>query len=213
MKKRIVHSLAEPIGSLWRDLQEKYTKQGNFSVASPLSSTPLPIYDWIIGNAHSFKNWDKVKFVLMDEMLDGTKDSFNYVPLNDAASYEGFARKHLLEPLEEKVAVKVQIIKPELVFFTKSFETPIDLLILALGVKGNYANVMPETSEEHGWHIAHLIQEFRKSHTQHGSSYSGANFRDYGMSLGPQQVLQAKHVAVIISGERKRDVTKQLLSY
>jgi len=211
MRQRVVSSLAEPVGSLWRDLQDIYTKKGNFHVASPLSSTPLPIYNWIIKNAYSFKNWEKVKFVLMDEMLEGAKNSFTYVPLDDAASYEGFARKHLLEPLEEEVTVRVPVIKPELVSL-QSFETPIDLLILALGVKGNYANVMPGTSEKTGWHIAHLLPEYREVHTQEGT-YKGANFGQYGMSLGPQQVLQAKHVVVVISGKRKRALTNQLLSY
>src|SRR5258708_5630217 len=73
---------------------------------------------------------------------------------------------------------------------------------------------MPSTLEEVGWHIAHLLSEFQKSHTEKGSnSYEGANFREYGMSLGPQQVLQAKNIIVIISGEKKRELTKQLLSY
>lgn len=213
MRQRVVPSLAGPVGSLWRDLQEMYTKQGNFSVASPLSSTPLPVYDWIIENAHSFKNWEKMKFVLMDEMVEGHKELFTYVPLNDLASYEGFARKYLLKPLKEKVGVDEHVIKPDLASM-QSFETPIDLLILALGVKGNYANVMPGTSETTGWHVAQLIREFHKFHTQQGSaSYEGANFREFGMSLGPQQVLQAKNIAVIIGGKQKRDVTKQLLSY
>lgn len=144
MKKSIVPSLAEPIGKIWKDLQAKYTKDGLFFISSPLSSTPLPVYEWII----------------------------------------------------------------------EQFDTRINLLMLAIGAKGNYANVMPGTSEETGWHIAHLITEFRQAHTQAGSqSYEGAHFREYGMSLSPQQVINAEKVAVIISGEKKRELTKELLSY
>jgi len=213
MKQKVVSSLAESVGTLWRELQKQYTQQGNFFVASPLSSTPLPIYDWIIKNAHTFTNWEKTKFVLMDEMLEGEKHLFSYVPITDPASYEGFALKHFLNPLSEKVSVNKEVIKPEITTI-QSFKTPLDLLILALGMKGNYANVMPGMSEQTGWHISHLIPEFRQSHTQEGSSsYEGANFREYGMSLGPQQVLNAKHVIVIISGEKKRELGKKLLSY
>ena len=212
MKEKIVPSLAEPVGNLWKDLQSKHTKDGNFLVASPLSSTPLPIYEWVINHAKEFENWDKVRFVLMDEMLEGEKPPFTYVPTSDPASYEGFARKHLLEPLEQKIDIQIPIIKPE-VLDVENFSTEIDLLILAIGVKGNYANVMPETTEETSWHVAHLTSEFRQVHTQKGSqSYEGANFREYGMSLGPQQVLSAKNVVVIISGEKKKDLVKELTS-
>ena len=205
MKQTIVTSLAKPVGNLWRNLQKEFINQGSFYVASPLSSTPLPIYEWIIKNAHTFSNWDKMKFVLMDEMLKGEKKPFTYVPITDSASYEGFVRKHLLEPLRKKVKKNFQIIKPE-IDSIESFETPLDLLILALGIKGNYANAMPGTILENSWHIAHLIQEFRQVHTQKGSgSFDGANFREFGMSLGPQQVLHAKNIIVIISGEKNEN--------
>ena len=105
MKVIIVPSLAEPVGNVWKNLQAKYTKKGNFYISSPLSSTPLPVYEWVIANCKFFKNWHKVKFVLMDEMLEDNRSPFKYVPLDDPASYEGFARKNLLEPLAKKVAV------------------------------------------------------------------------------------------------------------
>lgn len=213
MKEKIVPSLAEPVGNLWKNLQSKYTKDDNFLVASPLSSTPLSIYEWIINNAEKFENWDKVRFVLMDEMLEGERPPFTYVPVNDLASYEGFAGKHLLKPLQEKTGIRIPIIKPN-AGQIEDFDKEIDLLILAIGVKGNYANVMPGTAEKIGWHITHLIPEFRQAHTQQGSqSFEGANFREYGMSLGPQQVLSAKNVVVIINGEKKKDLAKELLSY
>ena len=214
MKKEIATSLSEPVGALWKNLQAKNTKEkGTFFVASPLSSTPLPIYQWIVDHASEFENWDKVRFVLMDEMLEEGKPPFSYVLVDDSASYEGFARRNFLNLLQDKTGVNVGIVKPDAEKI-EQFDTEIDLLILALGVKGNYANVMPETPEETGWHVAHLIPEFSQVHTKQGSSsYEGADFREYGMSLGPQQVLSAKNVIVIISGEKKRDLAKELLSY
>lgn len=91
------------------------------------------------------------------------------------------------------------------------FNVPLDLLILALGIKGNYANIMPGTSLETGWHITKLLPEYISYHTQH--AFEGSIFRNHGMSLGHQQVLTAKHVVIIISGEKKRELTKELLSY
>lgn len=191
MKDYIVSSLAEPVGTLWKKLQSKYTKEDLFFVSSPLSSTPLPIYKWIIQHADEFENWDKVRFVLMDEQLEGENGPFTYVSINDPASYEGFAKQNFLNPLQEKTGIQIPIIKPEASQIEK-FKTEIDLLVLAIGVKGNYANVMPGTPEETGWHIAKLLPEFSQYHES--SSYKGSRFRNYGMSLGPQQVLNAKNV-------------------
>ena len=211
MRVEIVSSLAEPVGTLWRKLQSE--ESGHFFVAASLSSTPLPIYQWIVEHADEFSSWEKTQFVLMDEMLEGNKPPFSYIPLSDPASYEGFAQKHFLTSLQEKIKITVPVVKPH-PDHIESFSKPINLLILALGVHGNYANVMPGTLENTGWHIAHLTDEFKQAHTQLGSqSYEGARFGEYGMSLGPQQVFSAKNVVVIISGEKKRELARQLLSY
>ena len=212
MKIHIVASLAEPVGTLWRNLQTQ-SREDLFYVAAPLSSTPLPIYDWIVNQADQFGDWSKAKFVLMDEQVEGQTPPFTYVSRDDPASYEGFAYKHFIHPLAAKTGVNLDVLKPNLQD-TSSFNPPIDLLVLALGVKGNYANVMPNTTEATGWHIAHLIPEFRQAHTQTGSqSYEYARFREFGMSLGPQQVIAAKNVVVIISGEKKRQLAEQLLAF
>jgi 6-phosphogluconolactonase/glucosamine-6-phosphate isomerase/deaminase len=208
----IVKSLAEPVGNLWRELQASH--DGNdFSVASPLSSTPLPIYEWVIKSAESFSNWEQVNFILMDEQVEGRSAPFTYIPTDDDASYEGFACKHLLDPLRTETGTSIDVLKPDLGVID-SFAPSIDLLILALGVRGNYANVMPGTEKNAGWHIAHLSSEFRQSHTHKDSqSYANAEFREFGMSLGPQQVLAAKHVVVIISGPQKRELAERLLAH
>ncbi len=213
MQIQIVPSLAEPVGYLWRELQLKYTAGGRFGVASPLSSTTLPIYRWIVDNAHTFHRWEEVLFVLMDEQLEGTTPPFRYIPADDSASYEGFARRHFLDTLESTIATPVEVTKPQLDSMDE-FAVDIHLLVLALGVSGNYANVMPGIPEHTGWHVAALTPEFRHVHTHPSSqSYAGALFREFGMSLGPRQVLSAKHVVVIASGTKKRDLVKQLLTY
>lgn len=169
----IVESLAEPVGKLWCELQAQYTKEAIFYVVAPLSSTPLPIYDWVVKHKTDFTAWDKVRFVLMDEQVEGTKPPFQYVAVDDSASYEGFARKHFIKPLNNKI----EVVKPELNNLN-SFEQSIDLLILALGPDGNYANVMPGTNAEIGWHIAKLSQSFKTLHTKADSqSYANASVR------------------------------------
>jgi len=212
MKINLVSSLAQSVGSIWKELQAK-SAGPTFNVASPLSSTPVPIYSWIVEHARDFPNWDNVRFVLMDEQVEGTQPPYRYISRDDPASYEGFASRVLLEPLKRNVGVNVPVDKPDLQTI-ETFKERIDLLVLALGVEGNYANVMPGTQESVGWHIAHLTPAFRQAHTAMGSvSYPGAHFREFGMSLGPQQVLTAENVVVIIRGSGKRDLTLRLLAY
>lgn len=222
----VVKSLGEVVAPIWAKQQEQYTKDdGLFYVSSPLSSTPLPLYKKLIEDAPSIPNWERMRFVLMDEQVEGDKPPFSYISLNDPASYEQFARRHFLEPLGQKVRLANDVLmKPDLSDLERFNATivdhnGIDLLILAIGVKGNYANVMPDTeisSEEalqKGWHVTHLISEFRQIHTQGGSqSFAGAQFREYGMSLGPKQVIDAKKVIVIVSGKKKSNLAKELLS-
>ena len=212
--------LASYVGEYWKDLQNKNDPTKQFLVASPLSSTPLVLYSWMIQNAQSLKHWSQFRFVLMDEQLEGN-DPFFYVPLTDTASYERFAREKFLDRLSNIVDLPLSenILKPELdnlAYFDDvlSQQGGIDLLILAIGVQGHYAQVMPGTTIDVGFHIPKLIPELAEIHTKVGSkSYEGASFRQYGMSLGPRQVLEAKHVIVMITGESKRELTKQLLSY
>ena len=72
---------------------------------------------------------------------------------------------------------------------------------------------MPGTPIDRGYHLADLSQKFIQQHTESGGPYQGSNFRSKGMSLGPKQVLGAKHLVIIISGENKRELTTQLFSY
>lgn len=205
--------LGKSVGNIWMRLQNKQVSNENFYIAAPLSSTPLPIYHWVIEHSDEYHNWQKFRFVLMDELINEKKPPFTYISLNNPASFESFANKNFLSPLSKKVSLKLEVLKPDLSDLN-SFHPPLDLLILALGIKGNYANVMPGTTEQTGWHIAHLIPEYLQTHTKKGSlSYEGAHFSEFGMSLGPQQVIQAKHVIVIINGVDKRELTKQFLAY
>ncbi len=216
MKIKTTASLGECVGMFWRDLQSEVTsKKDSFHVASPLSSTPLPIYEWIIANWQDFDGWEKVRFVLMDEQVESNSPPFNYIPGEDSASYEAFANEHLLLPLKNKLGFPIPVVKPKIDDIDSFYlESPIDLLVLALGVKGNFANVMPNTTKSTSWHIAHLIPEFQVAHTQAGSeSYEGARFREFGMSLGPREVVESMQVVVAISGEKKRSLTRELFSY
>jgi 6-phosphogluconolactonase/glucosamine-6-phosphate isomerase/deaminase len=213
MHTEIVPSLAEPVGRHWQTVQSKFVREGQFFVAAPLSSTPVPVYSWVLENSTRFLGWEAVSFVLMDEQVDGQPPQCEYIAVSDPASYESFAHRNFLDELRRRTGTALPVIKPDL-HKVGEFHTPVNLLILALGVKGNFANVMPGTPLSYGWHIAELTEDFKTSHTStHSNSYAGASFRNYGMSMGPQQVLEADEVVVIISGEKKKALYKELAEY
>lgn len=216
----IVESLAEPVGNIWKNLQTQYAQNGEFLVASPLSRTPLPIYQWLLENAQAIPHWEKLRFVFMDEQVRKVDEKLRYLPIADPASFEGFARKNFLHPLSEKVSVSENqmILKPDIENFSEFDEflekhNGLDLLVLAIGEEGHYALVMPGTLLEKGYHEAALSPKVVTQHVDNTGPYQGSNFNNQGMSLGPKQVLGAKNIIVIISGKNKRELTKQLFSY
>ncbi len=211
---RHVAELGSPVAQHWLRRQRHHlAADGRFCVAAPLSNTPRPVYAQLIREASPTDGWDRVSFVLMDEQVDGEPPDCSYVPPEDPAGYEAFARRHLLDPLRRKIGAEVPVLKPDLARLS-GFEAPLHLLILALGVAGNYANVMPSTDLSVGWHVAELSEEFRSAHTGPGAggAYEGATFRWYGMSLGPRQVLDAEEVIVLVSGRHKHDLAADLLA-
>jgi glucosamine-6-phosphate deaminase len=210
--------LSEYVGNLWLELQNKITKKKNFLFTAPASSTPLDLYEWILSNTEKFENWDKAKFVMSDEQL---KDEMatRYVSEEDETSYLKFLKEKFFNKLEEKTDFRIddEYIYPlldRLNEFDKKISAAgnIDLAIIAVGVRGHYAHVMPGTEENIGYHKTRLMNEFRQVHTNiQSQSYPGVEFRELGMSFGPKQLRAAKKIVVMISGERKRTVLGQLL--
>jgi 6-phosphogluconolactonase/glucosamine-6-phosphate isomerase/deaminase len=211
--------MAEYVGSCWRELQNKEATNSDFIVASPLSSTPLPIYRWVLSNTDKFQNWSQFRFLLMDEQIEDSSE-LSYVSLSDEASYEAFARDKFLTPLSVAIRKQVEdfLIKPSLTEFSNLDDRlkknkGLDILILAFGEDGHYAQVMPGTAVSTGFHVSKLSAALSELHTKPSSiSYPNATFRKRGMSLGPLQVLEAKNVFVIASGKSKAKAASELLS-
>lgn len=221
MQKNKIHiasELGESIGLLWQSYQNQHKSDNPFIVASPISNTPLPIYQWITANAKEFSHWDDFRFVLMDEQVVKEQASFSYIPLSDPASFENKIKQMFLLPVEKEIGIPISqsILKPDLgnlqdLDKEMAQHTGIDLLILAIGEEGHYAQVLPGTQKTVGFHVAELLESYKQKHQQTGT-FSGSQFQQYGMSLGPKQVMSAKRIIVIISGEKKRELTKQLFS-
>jgi 6-phosphogluconolactonase/glucosamine-6-phosphate isomerase/deaminase len=217
-----IEQFGQESGLFWKQLEDQYARNGTFYVASPISNTPIPIYTWIIQHAREFANWQNFRFVLMDEQVEGTGNGvFSYISETDPASFEGKIKNVLFQPVTDATGVDIRnaAVKPNLEAL-HSFDAELeernglDLLVLAIGEGGHYAQVRPGTPLDKGFHIAHLRGDYKERHTKiEGQLFSGSEFREYGMSLGPKQVEGAKHIAIIITGSSKQDLTRQLFSY
>lgn len=213
-----IDALAEAAGEIWLSMQTA-AQTSEFWLASPLSNTPRALYAWVIRECRRFQNWEKFRFVMMDEQLLNT-EAPEYVPADHPASFIAFARRELLNPLRA-LGVPLSsdpVIIPELSELARfdavvTGRKGIDLLVLAVGLDGHYAQVMPGTRLNVGYHVANLPGEYIDSHTRTpAGAFFGTQFSPRGMSLGPQQVLGAQRVLVILSGATKRAVTRRLLN-
>jgi 6-phosphogluconolactonase/glucosamine-6-phosphate isomerase/deaminase len=213
-----VRDLAEAAGQLWREVQNQVSPAKEFIVASPLSSTSLPLYQWVIENADTFTNWNRFRFLMMDESLENA-DQLRYVDVKSPTSFSRFAHERLLRPLSDlkKIDIDQAFLLPELENFRAIHErltqhSGIDLLILAVGLDGHYAQVMPGTLLDVGYHVSRLSEKTSEGHTHSSRSpFYGHEFGKYGMSLGPQQVKDAKSIVVLITGATKHLVISDLL--
>src|SRR6185369_4227754 len=141
-----IEQVVKNIAEKWKQAQAK--SHGQFLMASPLSSTPLPLYDYVAANAKSFTNWENFCFVMMDEMCDGELNALSYIAENDLANYTSFAWKNLIEPLEAQVRVNLKTYLPPINHLEEGDEFlshyhGLDLLILAIGENGHFAQVTP----------------------------------------------------------------------
>ena len=195
--------VAEKVFSLWKELAN--STEGEFYVAAPLSSTPLLLYQMIINRSDEINHWENFRFLFMDEMLE--ENGEGYVSREDDASYVSFAIEYLLGPLAKKYNLDLSQIMmlPELETFD-DFERRLnehgglDLLVLATGAGGHFAQVVPGTPLDTGFHIADLNKIPGYAEKHENGAYKGATFRDKGMSLGYRQVRGSQKTILMLTG-------------
>lgn len=85
-------------------------------------------------------------------------------------------------------------------------EGPIDLCLLGLGANGHLGLIEPASALPPRAHVAKLSASTR----QH-SMLAGRDSRAlYGLTLGPADLLQSRHIVLLVTGARKRAVLQKL---
>jgi galactosamine-6-phosphate isomerase len=141
-------------------------------------------------------------------------DEWAGLDMNNPATCEAYLKKHLLIPLEidreryfgctslpedlnEECRKMDRIMKNE---------GPIDLCLLGLGLNGHLGLNEPAEHVSSGWHVTTLSPE-SLDHPMLEISKARPSF---GITLGMRDLLQSKHILLLVSGSDKKDVLKKL---
>jgi galactosamine-6-phosphate isomerase len=141
-------------------------------------------------------------------------DEWGGLPMNDPATCEQHLRKALIEPLgmaDRYIGFESQPANAEAecsrVAKWLDENGPIDLCVLGLGLNGHIGFNEPAAFLRPHAHVAQLSDE-SLAHAM----VSRCNTRPtYGLTLGMTDLLQSRHVLMIVTGAAKRGPLKRLI--
>jgi galactosamine-6-phosphate isomerase len=142
-------------------------------------------------------------------------DEWGGIPMIEPQTCESFLQQHLLKPLQiaagryagfhsnptdpQSECNRMQTI------ITK--QQPVDLCILGLGKNGHLGFNEPADFLQAHCHVAVLSEQT----LQHSMVQTMQSKPAYGMTLGMRDILQAKKIILLVTGNGKKQVTEQLL--
>lgn len=134
----------------------------------------------------------------------------------EPASCEYYIRKHILEPLEiteeRYLAFDGQAKEPEAeckrVQGLLEENGPLDICILGLGANGHMGLNEPSEQLTPHSHVADLAE----TTLSHGMVASLEEKPTYGLTIGIEDILAAKHIIMLVVGKNKQEATDRLLS-
>jgi len=85
---------------------------------------------------------------------------------------------------------------------------PIDVCVLGLGVNGHIGFNEPTPSLVPHCHVARLSEESRR----HAMARAMKNPPEFGLTLGMREILAARHIVLLVTGEGKQSVAARLLA-
>ena len=142
-------------------------------------------------------------------------DEWGGIPMDHAGTCESYLQAHVIRPLA--------VDDLRYISFSSNAENPqaecdriksaldkkgsIDLCILGLGMNGHIALNEPADSLNPYAHVATLSA----SSLTH-PMIAGAQKPTYGLTLGVSDIFQSKMILMLISGSKKKEVTRELVS-
>lgn len=171
--------------------------------------SPLGLYEKLAAeSARENDLFRALRVVKLDEWAD--------VPENSEGACEAYLRTHLLNPLglPDSRFISFASQAPDLVRECARIQSlldetgPMDVCVLGLGKNGHLGFNEPGPMLNPLCHVATLSEPSR----QHGMMEHREEKPSHGLTLGLKDILAAKRIILIVSGEDKEAATHTLLS-
>lgn len=181
----------------------------NYRIGYATGSTPVGLYEKLVeayetGN-ESFEHMNAYN---LDEYLGLSKE--------DSQSYHNFLHKHLFSRINIKED-NIDIIShnnlsviDECERYSNILENnPLDIQILGLGSNGHIGFNEPGSTKDTMTRIVELDQKTRQDNARMFSSINEVPTK--AITVGIKDILNAKHIIVLVSGEGKSNAVRQMV--
>jgi putative deaminase/isomerase len=189
-------------------VSEAVVSKADSLLCAPAGNSPAGLYQELVREAQSNPDvFRSLRVIKLDEWLG--------VPASDAATCEHFLKSRLLDPLaiaaERYIAFDPETADPlrECARVQGELERqgPIDLCFLGLGKNGHVGLNEPGPSLQPRCHVAKLSEETLR----HGMMGSRVTKPACGLTLGIGDILQARKIVLLVTGEGKEPVIARFL--
>jgi len=170
------------------------TTAGRFRVAVPGGRSPGRIFDWLVPRV---LEWERVDVLFADERA---------VPPDDPESNFRLVRDRIVSPLGARAprVVRMHADTDDLEAAARAYESevvaPLDFVLLGVGEDGHIASLFP--------HSALLDERERRVAAVNDSP----KLPPRRLTLTPRALAEARHVAVIATGEEKGEAVARALA-
>ncbi|MFS4491714.1 galactosamine-6-phosphate isomerase [Maribacter sp. 2308TA10-17] len=183
---------------------EEVRQNPNALLCTATGNSPTKLYQSLAQCASLF---EKTRIIPLDEWVG--------LPTLEGSCH-AYIHEHILKPLniseERYFGFNTNVIELEeecnRIHTVLEREGPIDICTLGLGKNGHLGFNEPAEELQAHCHIANLAIQ-SQDHSMIGSSETKPT---QGLTLGMQDILAAKKILLLVSGEGKQEVTKYLLS-
>ena len=189
-------------------IMEEIQQKQNILLCAATGASPKGVYQNLVGEY-------KVNKQLFKDLRILKLDEWGGIPMSDPNSCQSYLNEHLLKPLEigteRFISFNSEANDPSLECMQIQDKInkvgPIDICVLGLGMNGHLGFNEPESFSAN-CHVAKLSSQT----LQHPMTLTMPNKPIFGMTLGMNDILNAKRIILLVTGKGKREVINKFLS-
>jgi galactosamine-6-phosphate isomerase len=203
---------AEEVAALaTRYIVEACIRRGDLLLCTATGSTPTLTYEKMVREQRLQPElFSSLRVIKLDEWVG--------LPMDHPSTCETYLQAHVLSPLgvtsDRYTTFDSTATSPERecerVAAALATAGPIDIAVLGLGVNGHLGLNEPSDHFQCQPHVATLAPET----AQHSmlTSHSASSQVKFGLTLGMQNIRDARHVLLLVTGESKSDALAKMMA-